>query len=196
MNVAAAFRSYSGLQALVWLLVGVSLLLSLAVAFLSYVSTQRDTLVILAPPQLDGPAELRRDAMSHDLQRTWALFFADRLGNVTPANIEAVRVLLEPFFAAAIHAEARQILVAQAADLQRSGITQSFEVRETFHDEVGGRWYVTGMASTRAPGTPEQRGLRTFELSLETRDFRPLLTFVDVYEGPPPVEVRRRPGRR
>ena len=196
MNIASAFRSFNGLQALVWLMAGATLMLSLAVAFLAYVSTQRDTLVILTPPHLEGPAELRRDAMAPDLERAWALFLADRLGNVTPANIDAVRRLLEPFFAAAIYAEARQILVAQASDLQRGNITQSFEVRETFHDPATGHWYVTGMATTRAPGTPEQRGLRTFELRLETRQFRPLLTYVDVYEGPPPVEVRRAAGRR
>jgi hypothetical protein len=44
--------------------------------------------VVLVPPGLEGPVEVARESAAREVKEAWALYLAELLGNVSPANAE------------------------------------------------------------------------------------------------------------
>ena len=88
MNLQRFFATWAGLtlenrvnRLIILLLLGVNGVLAVTI-------NQTDRTVVLVPPVLEGEVSVARASASQEVRVAWALFVAERLGNVNPTHAE------------------------------------------------------------------------------------------------------------
>lgn len=163
------------------LLIGALVLsnLLLAVAAMS-----RDTVVSIQPPTLSEPAEVSRKQASKTYLEAWGLYLAELMGNVTPGNVAFIREALEPLLAPEVYQPVVDVLEIQARQIREDRVTLKFQPRQVEYELATGHVFVTGYSLIAGPSGDEQRQTRTYEFDIEIEQYRPLLSWMDTYEGP------------
>jgi len=182
MDFKRFFSSYSGVvqenriwRALVLVLVAANLVLG-TVAF-----SRRET-VVLVPANLSQEVRVGVSVGDRAYRETWGLFFALLLGNVTPQTHDFVLEGVGKCLAPGIYQETLKEMYAQAKELKVNNLAISFEPTEVAFDEKTERVLVKGVALLRGAYGVPQALARTYELGIEVRDYRPVLTYLASYE--------------
>jgi len=171
-----------GLQALLVLFVGLTVLLAAALAVRS-----NNVRTVLVPPLVSKSFWVDDAAVSPEYLEQMALFLAQLVYNVTPANADYNTRVLLGYAAPSLYGALRQQGEATARRLRADNATTLFGVRAVTHDAKGLRVALHGVLSTyinekRVAETPKVF-LFTFSLSggriyvtsiLETSDADPL----------------------
>ena len=140
-----AVRSGFGrtLQALLVLFMGLTVLLSVAVAFRS--NTIR---TVIVPPAVSKGFWVDDAAVSPEYLEQMAFFLAQLVYNVTPANADFNARTLLNYAAPSLYGALRQQAEATAKRLRADNATTLFSVRAVTHDPRGLRVALHGMLST------------------------------------------------
>jgi conjugal transfer pilus assembly protein TraE len=144
-----------------------------------------DRTVVLLPPALQKEVEISRREASSSLKESWALYLAELLGNVTPANGDFIEKNVAPLLAPGIYREVTEALSEQIRALKVDRVAVSFKPKQVFYEAETDKIFVTGDHVTQGPNShPEIRG-RTYEFRILFKDYRPLLDSIDVYADEP-----------
>lgn len=164
---------------------GVLGVMVLTIAILSIQLMSEDTKVVIKPYTLTEEAWITQDMASEEYQEAMALFFAELLGNVTPATVDFIKQRIDPMLSASIRQDVINALSDQAQTIKTEQVAISFAPRSVVYERPSGKVFVTGRSKTEGPsgGTSEEQ--RTFEFKFTTKDYLPLLTSIDNYEGRP-----------
>ena len=168
------------------------LLASNLVTALALVSAERT--VVLVPPGLEGPVEVARESAAREVKEAWALYLAELLGNVSPGNAEFLQRALEPLLAPELRRAVTEVLAYQVREIQRENVTLTYLPRSVLYEPETDKVFVTGAQTSAGPGGKPQSRVRTYELTVAFRHYRPVVTHLDVYPDEP--RTRERLGTR
>lgn len=177
--------SFQGQQRLLFLAVGLSGLLAVAIAAMAYALLDKERVVVLVPPQLAEETAVAQDRASDDYLRSWGMFVADRIGNVTPANVRFTRAALEPLLAPAIYSEVIARLETEIEKVRTDRLSRSFEPHQVILEPARDRVFVNGLMVTGTLLGAQTRQSVTFEIEMTVRGYRPRIEFITSYEGKP-----------
>lgn len=170
----------------------VMILLSAATLLLAIAVLNKDPIVVQIPPGLTDKGTVMVDEASESVKESWAMYFADQLGNVTPRTADFVDKKLAPHLSTAISAQVRQLIAAQAKEVKDEQVTIQFSPTDVF-SLPDGSVVVTGEYMIRGLRQDERRFVQTFEFGIRVRNYHVVLTSLDAYEGPwRPVEERQK----
>ncbi|MFO1432512.1 MAG: TraE/TraK family type IV conjugative transfer system protein [Candidatus Competibacteraceae bacterium] len=148
-------------------------------------ASRENTTVVLTPPTLNEAVKVARQSADANYQMAWGLFVAQLLGNVTPGSTELILNALEPLLAPAIYQPVHDAVAEQLASLRQEQVTLAFSPRQTQYDSGADRVYVSGTLTTTGVSGTAQRSERTYEMRFTIKDYRPQLTQLTAYSGPP-----------
>ena len=144
---------------------------------------ERERLVVLVPPALQGEAVIGKHAADAPYHTAWAHLLAQMLGNVSPGNANFLKERLEPLLDPAIFAAVNKALEQQLDQLRRDRVSLSFEPQTILHEPETGKTFVTGQAVVTGLGNQQTRSVRTYELMLAIDDYRVRVTHIATYDG-------------
>lgn len=160
-------------------------LMTATVGFLAWSLGARDEIVVLVPPKLGHETRIAEAQADADYKRSWALFVAQQLGSVTPANAKFLRPTLGPLLSAGIYTDVMVRLESELEKVRRDRLTLWFEPREVIFEEPRNRVFVHGLAVTRTLVGAESRDPVTYEMQIAIENFRPRIDFLNTYRGKP-----------
>jgi conjugal transfer pilus assembly protein TraE len=170
----------------------VIILLAVAIVYQARQVSLIERTVVLVPPDITETVEIARGHASREAQEAWALHVAQLLGNVTPETAPYLADLLGPLLGGNIRDDVLQVLEEQVQEITRERLEMRFHPREIAYEETHGRVYITGNHVTRGPGVERaHEQIRTYEVRVDHRQYRPLITFLDVYPGVPKLPSAR-----
>ena len=185
MTFEGLLKTYRGQQIAIMGLTGLCAALGFAVFGMSVALKNREQAVVLVPPFMEGPMTVSRSAGDADYKRAWALFVAQTLGNVTPANVGYLRQVLEPLLDARIYNETMARLEAEADKVRRDRLSIRFEPRRVLIEEARGLVFVNGLATIDTIVGDTQRRQMTYEMAIDVAGYRPRIDALNSYEGEP-----------
>ena len=164
------------------LLVGQSI--ALVIALIGWQS--KDKVTVIVPPTLNEKAEISQKAANVGYKKSWGLFVAELLGNITPSNVEFVVESLSSMMSGENHEKFRTMSALQIEKIKRDGISVSFEPRAVQYEKSTDKVFVTRNSVVEASGARgPQTFTRVFEVMLEIKHGLPSISYIDTYQGQP-----------
>ena len=149
-----------------------------------------DRIVTLIPPFEQSGFVVERSQADQEVLEAWGWALAMQLGNVTPDNAPFIRPRLQPLLAPEIYRDAVAVIEEQVRQIREDRVVLAFRPQRVRTVMTGrtGRVFVTGQSTVTAMagGNPEVRS-RTYELALEVRDYRLMVTDLRSYRGNPRI---------
>lgn len=144
---------------------------------------ERERLVVLVPPALQGEAVIGKQSADAPYHTAWAHLLAQMLGNVQPSNANFLKARLEPLLDPAIFAAVNQALEQQLDQIRRDRVSLAFEPKKILHEPSTGKTFVTGQSVLTGLGQQQKRTLRTYEFQLVIDDYRVTVAHLATYDG-------------
>ena len=149
--------------------------------------------VVLVPPQLDARVTVGMSTASSEYLKSFGLYIATLAGNITPYNVEFLTGILSRHLDAKVYTAVRTKLQAVAADpvFRSSGGASWFEAQRLDYEKETSRVFVVGQLNVLSAGksVPDVSPV-VYDLKIEMRDGRPLVTALDSYEGSEPRTLK------
>lgn len=144
----------------------------------------KDTTVVLIPPQLEEKGQVSGSQASTSVQVSWGMYLATLLGNVTPTTVEAMAGNVGQHLSPKMYRPVLTQLNDQAKTIQQEQITVSFVPTIARWEPQIGAVVVTGDMYTRGIRGGEQKVTRTYEMRFIVQNYRVLLDDLRAFEGP------------
>jgi conjugal transfer pilus assembly protein TraE len=143
----------------------------------------KTTTVVMQPPLLQEEGWIARSDASMSMKESWGMYIATLLGNTTPRTVSGLTPALGKIVAPGVYGQIMQ----QLADLKKEVQTEQLEVQFSpsgvfllpQRDIVA----VTGELRMRSSRGIEKKYVRTYEIGLRFRDYKPTMTSLEFYEG-------------
>lgn len=146
---------------------------------------KKDTLIILMPPDLSEKSELSRNKASEGYKKSWAMYAATLIGNVTPENADFVL----DAFGGMVSGEIRQMVVEQIAQeldaLKEEKVTSTFEIVRVTYEPETDKVFISGRNIMIGAGGKSTPSNQTFEFIIDVKQYSPSITHMASYEGMP-----------
>lgn len=171
----------------------VIILLAAAIMYQALQISRIERTVVLVPPEINESVEISRVSASQGAQESWGLHVAQLLGNVTPETAQHLSKLLAPILSGKIRDDVLGVLNDQVQEIVREQLQMRFEPQEISYETTSRHVYITGKHVTTGPGVdrPHEQ-FRTYEMRVDYRHYRPMITFLDVYPGEPKLPSARK----
>jgi conjugal transfer pilus assembly protein TraE len=144
---------------------------------------QVERTVVLVPPVLEGEVTIAREYASQEVEESWGLYVAELLGNVSPETVDALTRVLDPLLSGGLRRTVMKAITEQTEEIKRENVSMRFAPRQVSYDQATHTVFVTGQHKTESPAAKPVTNERTYELRVEFRNYRPLLTHLEVYRG-------------
>jgi conjugal transfer pilus assembly protein TraE len=135
-----------------------------------------------------------RESAAREVKDAWALYLAELLGNVSPGNAEFLQRALEPLLAPELRRAVTAVMAYQVRKIQRENVTLTYLPRSVLYEPETDRVFVTGAQTSAGPAGKPQARVRTYDLRVAFRHYRPVVTHLDDYPDEP--RTRERAGAR
>ncbi len=159
--------------------------LGAAIAAQAIVIHKSEVPIIIQPPGMTEEGTIVSNRASESFHKAWSNHVAQTIGNVAPGNANFVRLIMEPLLAPEIYDEGMVLIERQLDQIRRDRVAYTFEPREIEHDPDTRITYVIGRHYMHRGADDTERRNRTYEFRWDFRDYRPLLRYIDTYEGAP-----------
>ncbi|UJJ60579.1 TraE/TraK family type IV conjugative transfer system protein [Rhodanobacter denitrificans] len=170
----------------------VMVLLSATTLLLTAFVMNKDPIIVEIPPGLTDKGTVMVDDASDAVKESWAMYFADQLGNVTPRTADFVDKKLARHLSTSISTQVRQLIATQAKEVKDEQVTIQFSPTDVF-SLPDNTVVVTGEYTIRGVRQDERRFVQTFEFGIRVRNYLVVMTSLDAYEGPwRPLEERQK----
>jgi len=143
----------------------------------------KDTTVVLVPPQLEERGQVSGSAASTSVYVSWGTYIATLLGNVTPQTVEMMAGNVGQHLSPAMYRSVLDQLNEQAKTLKEEQLSVSFVPTITRWEESVEAVVVTGDMITRGVRGGEQRVTRTYEMRFIVQNYRVLLDHLRTFDG-------------
>lgn len=148
---------------------------------------RKDQSTVLAPPTITEQMEISRNKASSGYKKSWGLFTATMLGNLTPGNADFVLKSLEDLFAPETYGDLRRRLAADLETLKKEQVTVSFEPQLVTYESATDKVFIAGRSSIEGLGGKTDRFQRTYEFCVRQMNGKPVVTRFRSYVGDPHV---------
>jgi len=93
--------------------------------------------------------------------------------------------VLEPLLSGGLRRTVMKAITEQTEEIKRENVSMRFAPRQVTYDQATHTVFVTGQHKTESPAAKPVINERTYALRVEFRNYRPLLTHLEVYRGAP-----------
>lgn len=163
----------------------INALLAIAVILLVLQVRGQEAPVVVIPPGMNEEGQIIATSASESFHKAWSHHLAQTLGNVSPGNSRFVRSVVEPLLGSEIYDETMIIIERQLDAIERDRVAYSFEPREVIFDRETRTTQVVGRHYVHKGAGETERDNRTYEFQWDFVDYRPILRFIDTFEGSP-----------
>jgi len=163
-------------------------LLGVAVAtifVMAIVTMRQDQRVVIQPYTLIDEAWIEQSAASSEYMEAMGLFFANLLGNVTPANLQFIKSRLDPMLAAQVRQPVMEALEDQSTLIITEAVVITFTPRAVIYERDSGKVFVSGRSRTEGSTGAIKDEAVTFEFGFAVDNYLPRLTSLNNYVGKP-----------
>ncbi len=164
----------------------------LAIVILLFLLISRNEIVVITPYTQSGDAWVGKENASQSYKEAWGLFFAQELGNVTPANVDFLKDRIGPLLSSGVYKDFMGILGIQAQQIKEDRVVLRFEPSSVEYEKETDRVFVTGRLYTRGFSDKESSEERTYEFQITIGNYAPRLLWMDIYRGLPRTLKRQR----
>ena len=162
--------------------------MGLTIVLAVFVGT-KDTVVAITPPTLTENAWVSANDASQEFTEAWALYVAKTIGNVTPKSSAMVRKTIEPLLDPSIYQDVVNKIESQVNEIKRERVVLSFEANSITRERTNpNKFFIEGRAMMEGPNGKPIRSNATYEVDLKIKNYRPVITYLDTYEGKPRTE--------
>ncbi|TAG49801.1 MAG: hypothetical protein EAZ30_02910 [Betaproteobacteria bacterium] len=148
---------------------------------------RKDQSTVLAPPTITEQMEIGRNKASSGYKKSWGLFTATMLGNLTPGNADFVLKSLEDLFAPETYGELRRRLASDLETLKKEQVSVSFEPSLVTYESATDKVFIAGRSIIEGLGGKTDRFQRTYEFCVRQINGKPVVTRFRSYVGEPHV---------
>ena len=149
----------------------------------------KDHAIVLVPQNLSGQAEIAQNKASEGYKKSWGMYAATLLGNVTPENADFVLDSLHGM----VTPEIKSIISDQVREdmdtLKAEKVTSSFEIKKISYEPETDKVFVTGKNWITGAGTRSESSSQTFEFNIDIRNYSPIITHLALYQGEAKVQA-------
>lgn len=157
------------------------LLLSNIATGISLIFRDRET--ILVPPQISETMRVSAKKADESYKRSWALYVATLVGNITPGNADFINEQLSQVVDAVTYHGMRQQLADQILEIKNNNLTIDFQPNQVIYEDETGRVFVLGRSQTSGSAGKLTRENRVFEVLVEMVNGRPVVNDLQSYQG-------------
>jgi conjugal transfer pilus assembly protein TraE len=185
MKLLTFVRSWRDLVAKSAVLVFSNAVLAVAVIVLAVIALNKKPVITMTPPNLTAEAQVGAKSANATYLMSWGMYFATMTGNVTPKNVVFVADSIGAIMDPAIYPEVRRQLFALAADpiFSERGGSVTFEVQNVSYDAPSNKVFAVGEQVSNSTTGKQKRSRYVYELVIEVRNYQPVITSVDHYQG-------------
>lgn len=163
--------------------------LAMTAAMTAYIAMGNRERVVLVPPHLDEKVELTMNSATAEYQKSFGLYLANLLGNVTPDNLEFTARVLSRHLSPEVYTQVRRQLKLAGNDpsFRNSGAASWFRATRLDYEAATRRVFVLGTLNTVAAGKSQPAQTKVvYEMRVEIQDGLPIVTQFDSYEDDVP----------
>jgi len=147
----------------------------------THIKVQRE----LIPPMLNKPVKVGYARADEEYYKSWGLYVAELVGNLTPGNASFVAEALGRLFSSSDAAQVHSKIMAQGHDLEQNGVVMFFKAERIVYEPSTGNVYVTGEQREVSPnGNSVSAETMTYQMHIEMDAGQPVLTRLETYTGP------------
>jgi len=154
----------------------------------------QNPVVTIVPPAMAEQGWVDSNAASESYTEAWALYVASVVGNVNPQTATMIRSSLEPLLSNDIYQDVINAVESQVAQIRQDRVVIKFEPKEVLREKQNSnKFFVVGRTLMTGPNGKPIRSNTTYEVELEIRNYKPVITYLTTYSGRPKTEdvVRR-----
>jgi len=143
----------------------------------------RERETILVPPQISDVMKVSSSKSDINYQKSWGLYIATLIGNITPGNADFVNEQISRFLDATMYHRIKQDLASQIIEIRNNNLTVSFEPNQIMYEDDTGRVFVLGKSQTSGTAGKLTKESRVFELKVDIVNGSPLVKDIQSYQG-------------
>ncbi len=141
---------------------------------------------ILVPPMLSKEADIGYYRADADYYKSWALYVAEMVGNLTPGNYKFVADSLGRLFDAASYEKVKNLVLSSGQETKDSGLNFVFDANKVIWQRVNHTAFVQGLLyQVNGQGNPVSKQKYTFQMTVRIEEGRPVLANLQAYVGDP-----------
>jgi len=188
-------RSWDASQKMISMLLLTTVVLAAGVVILSSkVATQHER-ITLVPPHLDDRMSVGWDEASKEYYKSWAMYVAMLIGNITPENVDFVLSNLSGMLSPKIYQSVKQRLLSLAKEpMFSSGTSISyFTTDKVIYEPSTNKVFVVGeYISTTATATGMLNSSKhvVMEFEMAMKSGRPVIEYFTSYPGRKPHTLK------
>ena len=103
----------------------------------------------LIPHGIQGPIEVAQTNADESYYKSFSLYLATMIGNVSPGNVSVIKEAIEPMLASGIRQPMLDILADQTQTIMDEGVTMTYRPRQVLFDPEQQKSWVTGIQVRR-----------------------------------------------
>ena len=148
--------------------------------------------IVLVPPTIDRAESVAWNSASAEYIKSFGLFVAIMVGNITPANVNFVADSLSGFVDSSIYPDVRKRLIsaAESRTFKETASATRFEPVAVHYEQQTNRVFVSGHMSVISAANAATAQDLTYEMTVVIREGRPYVTFLTSYDGQQPHDTQ------
>jgi conjugal transfer pilus assembly protein TraE len=156
-------------------------ILVLANLWLISIVSHKKPVTILVPPTLSDKVEVKYNSATEEYKKSWGLFFATLLGNVTPKNIKFIADSIGSFLEPDIYQEVMEGLYKQAREIKSKELSISFHPKSVIYDKEKDIVFIKGSSVVKGTYGKPQTFPKTWEMQIKIKNYQPKLSYITSY---------------
>jgi len=142
-----------------------------------------EKLVVLIPQGLSEQADIAQNKASEGYKKSWGMYAATLLGNITPENadfiLESLNDMVTPDIKLLLNDQVRNDLET----LKEEKVSSTFEIKKVSYEPETDKVFVTGKHWITGVGAKSGSASQTFEFKIDIKNYSPIIAPLAVYEG-------------
>jgi conjugal transfer pilus assembly protein TraE len=142
------------------------------------------TQTILVPPNMDHSVRIGYAEADADYYKSWGLYVAEMVGNLTPGNANFVSTALGRLFSSSDYQKVTSAVLAQGQSMAHNGVVSFFKAEAVIWEPQTSRVFVTGTRREVSPnGNASSVQTVTYQMRVSMSAGQPVLDQFITYEG-------------
>jgi conjugal transfer pilus assembly protein TraE len=167
------------------------ILVFITLAAVSHTLSLRER-IVLSPPGLDRAESVGWKSASAGYVKSFGLYVATLIGNITPGNVAFVADNLSSFVDSSIYPDVRRKLLATAESrtFKETASATKFEPMAVHYEHETNRVFVSGRMTLISAGGAGAAQDVTYEMTIVIKDGLPVVTSLMSYDGQQPHDTK------
>lgn len=176
----------------IWLAISNTVLVMLLLMAMNAMFSTKER-VTLVPPYLNEQVSVGWNSASESYYKSFGLYFATLVGNITPSNVDFIIEILSTFLDPEIYTSVKPKLIALSKDpiFRESGGASVFSPGHITYEPETSKVFVSGIMTmtSYAKSQPELKNV-VYETAIHIKDGKPRINHLDSYEGTQPHTLK------